>query len=257
MRRARGRGGSARRRRLPMLPTLHPRAGRKLPPELRADRVVRLAEALPAGVDDPGFEPLLARIDEGPFHAGNRVEVFFAGLRAFDSMLAAVGAATSEVLLESYILKDDATGKRFQAALIAAAARGVTVRVLADALGSFSTRSEFWKELERHGIESRLYHPFGVPLRFLKFRDHRKILVVDRQVAFTGGMNIGDEYGSSLLPSSRVFRDTHARAEGPAAWEMAAVFREGWLRAGVTHRSPRSPAARTAAQENRQTRLSG
>jgi cardiolipin synthase len=220
-----------RRARKRTLPLLRPRAGRRLPPELRADRVGRLAQALAGGVEDPGFEPLLTRIDEGPFHPGNRVSVYFSGREAFDAMLADVASAASEILLESYILKDDATGAGFQAALIAAAARGVRVRVLADALGSFSTRRAFWRELERHGIESRLFHPFGVPLRFLKFRDHRKILVIDRRVAYTGGMNIGDEYGSSLLPTDRVFRDTHARAEGPAAWEMAVVFREGWSRA--------------------------
>ena len=213
-------------------PRLSPRPGRRLPRELRADRVGLLAGALPQGVADPGFAPLLSRIDESPFHAGNRAEIFFRGQEAFESMLGAVAAATSEILLESYILRDDATGRRFQEALGAAVKRGVTVRVLADALGSFGTPSAFWRELAADGIEARLFHPLGVPLRFLEFRDHRKILVADRRVAYTGGMNIGDEYGSSLLPRDRVFRDTHARVEGPAAVEMAAVFREGWMRAG-------------------------
>jgi cardiolipin synthase len=191
-----------------------------------------LSGALPGGIEDPGFEALLSRIDESPFHPGNRVEVFFRGEDAFVSMLAAVGAASSEILLESYILRDDATGRRFQQSLAAAARRGVAVRVLADALGSFGTRSAFWRQLAADGIQARLFHPLGVPLRFLKFRDHRKILVADRRVAFTGGMNIGDEYGSALLPARLVFRDTHARVEGPAAAEMAAVFREGWLKSG-------------------------
>jgi cardiolipin synthase len=213
------------------LPKLGPGPGRRLPRELRADRVGLLSGALPEGIADPGFEALLSRIDESTFHPGNRVDVFFRGEDAFSSMLEAVGAAAFEILLESYILRDDVTGRRFQQALVAAAGRGVAVRVLADALGSFSTHSAFWKEMEACGIQTRLFHPLGVPLRFLKFRDHRKILVADRRVAYTGGMNIGDEYGSSLLPSSRVFRDTHARVEGPAAVEMAAVFREGWLRA--------------------------
>jgi cardiolipin synthase len=184
------------------------------------------------GIGDPGFEDLMSKIDASPFHAGNRVEVFFRGEDAFASMLDALAGASSEVLLESYILRDDATGGRFREALVAAAARGVTVRVLADALGSLGTRSAFWKELASSGIEVRLFHPLGVPVRFLPFRDHRKILVADRRVAYTGGMNIGDEYGSSLLPARRRLRDTHARVEGQAAGEMAAVFGEGWLRAG-------------------------
>ena len=214
------------------IPALRPHAGRRLPRALRAERVGTLAGALQGGIADPGFEQLLARIDDSVFRPAAGVEVYFEGEKAFGAMLADVAAASAEVLLESYILKDDETGRRFQAALIAASGRGVRVRVLADALGSFSTRSAFWSELRRAGIDARLYHPLGVPLRFLKFRDHRKILVVDRRVAYTGGMNIGNEYGSSLRPVEGQFRDTHARVEGQTAWEMAIVFREGWQRAG-------------------------
>jgi cardiolipin synthase len=211
---------------------LRPRAGRRLPLELRPENVGGLARALRDGVRDPEFETLISRIDASPFHSGNRVDVFFRGADAFTAMLAAVNGAASEVLLESYIWKDDQTGLAFQRALIGAAGRGARVRVLADALGSFRTKQAFWQTLRRHGIEAHLYHPLGTPLQGLRFRDHRKILVVDRVIAFTGGMNIGDEYGSSLLPAGDVFRDTHARVEGPAAWELTVVFREGWEQAG-------------------------
>jgi cardiolipin synthase len=87
-------------------------------------------------------------------------------------------------------------------------------------------------------------------VQFLKFRDHRKILVVDRRVAYTGGMNIGDEYGSSLVASDESFRDTHARVEGQTAWEMAIVFREGWQRAGGSPMSlePLVPVAAPGAR---------
>jgi cardiolipin synthase A/B len=146
-------------------------------------------------------------------------------------MLRAVEEARTEVLLESYILKDDSTGQQFARELCGASRRGVRVRVLADGFGSLATKRAFWAELRESGVEARLFHPVWA-LRHLKFRDHRKILVADRKVAFTGGMNIGDEYGSSVLPSGHVFRDTHARVEGPAAWEMAVVFEEGWTRAG-------------------------
>ncbi len=214
------------------IPRLGPRAGRRLPRELQPDSVGRLSAALPGGLDDPGFETLLSRIDDSSFHRGNHVELFFRGDAAFASMLEAIDGAREEILLESYILRDDGTGRRVQEALVAAASRGVRVRVLADALGSFGTRTDFWREFARGGIEARLFHPLGVPVRMLPFRDHRKIVVVDRRIAYTGGMNIGDEYGSSLLPVDRVFRDTHARVEGAAAGEMVAVFREGWHQAG-------------------------
>lgn len=210
---------------------LAPRAGRRLPRELSAQRVDRLASALPGGLEDPGFLELLSRIEQSPIHGRNRVRVFFRGQDAFAAMLEDLGAASSEILLETYILRDDETGKRFQEALAAAAARGVHARVLADAFGSIHLSHRFWEAFAGAGVEARLFHRLGRPWRRLAFRDHRKILVVDRRVAYTGGMNIGDEYGSALLPQERVFRDTHARVEGPVAPEMAAVFREGWLRA--------------------------
>ncbi len=145
-----------------------------------------------------------------------------------------IAAAKSEILLESYILKDDATGWGFLEALAEAAARGVTVRVLADFWGSFATRRTFWSEMRCRGIDVRLFNPVFPHLLLQPFRDHRKILVVDRRAAYTGGMNIADEYGGSARGGSRKgpWRDTHARVEGPTAWEMATVFNEAWQRSG-------------------------
>jgi cardiolipin synthase len=213
-------------------PFLRPRPGRKLPRELRARRVGRLAGALPEGVFDPGFEILLRRIDGAPILGGNRVEVFFRGMDAFAAMHEAVLAAEREILLESYIFKDDRTGRLFLEETAAAAARGVRVCVVADALGSFETKAEFWREMERRGIELFLFHPLFSHLWYQPFRDHRKILVVDRRTAFTGGMNIGEEYGSPSSSPGTAWRDTHVQVTGPAAWEMAVVFSEGWTHAG-------------------------
>ncbi len=221
-------------------PVLRPPAGRRLPRELRAARVGRLARELPGGLDDPGFEVLLRRIDEGPVHRGNQVELFTRGENAFAAMRRAIAEAREEVLVESYIWRDDATGRAFLDDLAAAAARGVRVRALADALGSFATRGELWADMERRGIEARLFHPLLAKIWLQLYRDHRKILVVDRRVAFTGGMNIAEEYGSYPLPSvsrrmrrlRKSWRDTHLQVTGPVAWEMALVFSEGWLRAG-------------------------
>ena len=215
-------------------PILHPHAGRELPEELRAGQVGRLARGLPRGLEDPGLEILLRRIDRAPIFGGNRVEVFTRGAEAFAAMREATLAARQEIVLESYIFKDDATGRLFLEEAAAAAARGVAVRVLADAAGSTKTRARFWREMAGHGVEVRLFNPlFRRFWWFQPFRDHRKILAVDRRVAFTGGMNIGEEYGSpDRLPPGKVWRDTHVRVEGPTAWEMAVVFAEGWTRAG-------------------------
>ena len=197
------------------------------------DRIAKLVEALPEGLHDPGFSVLLRRIDESPLLEGNRIEVFFRGPETFEAMFAAIEAAREDILVESYIFKDDATGRTLLGALTRAVARGVRVRVLADAFGSVATRREFWKEMRAGGIEVRLFNPLFPHVFLQPFRDHRKILVVDCAVGFTGGMNIGDEYGSSRFArEGGPWRDTHVRVQGPAAWGMAIVFTEAWQAAG-------------------------
>jgi cardiolipin synthase len=216
---------------------LRPRPGRRLPRELKPRKVGRLARALPLGVQDPGFPALLSRIDGGaPIRAGNRVEVYCDGEEATRAMLAAIDGAREEVLLEAYIFTDDSTGKRFAEACARARTRGVAVRVLADAIGSFATATRFWQGMEAQGVEVHLFHRIFPEIWWQAFRDHRKILVVDRRVGFTGGMNIADEYSTFSLRRKHVapgaMRDTHVRIEGPAAWDLAVVFAEGWDRAG-------------------------
>lgn len=230
---------------------LYPRLGRRLPRELHPHRVGRLASALPEGLADPGFADLLQRIDGGaPLWNGNQVEIYTNGEDAFDSMLAAIRAAKREILVESYIFKDDDTGQGFFFELAAAAKRGIPVRLLVDAVGSSSTKSQFWCRMRDRNIDCRQFHPLFPYLWAQAYRDHRKILVVDREVGFTGGMNIGQEYGSFRASFPRLFRrtapppykdekgdtlptwrDTHLRVTGPVAWELAVVFAEGWKRA--------------------------
>lgn len=213
-------------------PDLRPLPGRTLPAELRRENVARLGEILSGGVRDPEFEALVHRIDTGPLHRGNEVAIFFDGDKAFASVAEAVESATREILLETYILKDDAVGYALIEWLTRAAARGVQVRVPADAFGSWMTSRSFWRQLQQKGIQARLFHPLWVHLRDHLIRDHRKIIVVDGRVSFTGGMNVGNEYGSSRHAKGGLWRDTHARIEGPTAWELALVFKEGWIRSG-------------------------
>jgi len=212
---------------------VRPAEGRKLPPELRPAAVGALAAALPEGLRDPGFAILLRRIDQSPILEGNRVVPYFRGPETFEAMRAAIDGARKEVLIESYIFKDDATGRSLRDTLARAVGRGVRVCVLADAFGSMATRRGFWKKMRAHGVEVRLFNPLFPHLLTQPFRDHRKILVVDGTIGFTGWMNIGDEYGSSRRKGHHgPWRDTHVRVDGPAAWGMATVFTEAWLAAG-------------------------
>ena len=205
-----------------------------------------LARALPGGLRDPGFRALVSRIDGGSaIWDGNRCTLFTDGERAAAAMLAAIDEAREEVLLESYIFEKDGTGQRFLEATAAAARRGLRVRVLADAIGSFTTPSQFWSPLVQAGGEALFFHRVLPFHWYHMLRDHRKILVLDRRVVFTGGMNIADEYAKFTrrrrpLPEG-VMRDTQVRIEGPAAWDFLPVFDEGWERAGGMPLPP-SPA---------------
>lgn len=211
------------------------RAGRvagRVPRELRAYRTWALAQRLADGVRDPGFIDLVQRIEGGPQHRCPPVQLLPDGELAFREVTAALHSAREEILVETYILRDDRIGTSVQEALSAAARRGVRVCVLADAVGSLATAEAFWGAFESDGVQVRLFHRFRhLPLEILR-RDHRKIVVIDRQVAFTGGMNIGEEYGSSIKSHDDAWRDTFLRIEGSVARELAAVFAEGWDRAG-------------------------
>jgi cardiolipin synthase len=232
---------------------LRPLQRRTLPRSLHADRAWAFARTLPHGVRDPAFRALVQRIDGSPWHALAQVAVFEDGADSFAAILDAVHGATFEVVLETYILRDDRIGDRLREALTAAAACGVRVAVLADALGSLRTSREYWRALEAAGIRVRLFHPWWhSPLHAWR-RDHRKIVVVDRAIAFVGGMNIGEEYGSALGAHGDVFRDTFACVTGPVAEELVAVFAEEWTRASGERLPGVRPVARVARHTTHDT----
>lgn len=215
------------------LSTLRPRAHRKLPEEFRLPNVGSLARKIAGDVRSSAFEDLLSDIDDGaPIHQRNRVELFFDGDEAFEAMREAIAGARREVLLESYIFRDDQVGQQMLEALKTSAERGVTVRVLVDDYGSQDSKDEFWQEMEASPVELRFFHPVWDNPMNSAFRDHRKILVVDRHVTFTGGMNIANQYQGSRGAVDHPWRDTHARVVGSTAREMALVFSESWVRAG-------------------------
>ncbi|MEQ1690276.1 MAG: phospholipase D-like domain-containing protein [Gemmatimonas sp.] len=206
-------------------------AADRLPRELRRYRAWSIAHRLVDGVRDREFRALVQRILRHPVHESPSAQLLVDGELAFKAMLAAIDDAQEEVLLETYILRDDNIGASVHRALANAVGRGARVYVLADAVGSIETGEAYWDGLQADGITLRLFHR----LRYLPFealrRDHRKMIVVDRTIALTGGMNIGEEYGSSIRRGGGAWRDTLVRVEGTVAQELAAVFAEGWDRA--------------------------
>lgn len=228
---------------------LRPLLRHELPRALHADRAWASARTLQFGVRDPAFRALVQQIDGSPWHGLVQIDVFEDGAETFEAIIAAINAAGREVLLETYILRDDRIGERLRRAMTRAVDRGVQVRVLADALGSKGTSRDYWRALQAAGITVRLFHPWWhSPLHAWR-RDHRKIIVVDRTVAFAGGMNIGEEYESTGRAQHTGFRDSFARVTGAVVPELASVFAEGWHRAGGEPIPGVPPVTRTISRE--------
>lgn len=143
------------------------------------------------------------------------------GAEAYERMLPALEGARTSVRMEFYIYRADDAGNRFRAALEQAAARGAHVRVLLDAFGAVGLPADYWAELRARGGEVRIFNPFS--LRFFALRNHRKLLLVDDQVAFVGGFNIGHEYDGDGVKQG--WRDLGMELHTPAAvQQLGAAF---------------------------------
>ena len=155
------------------------------------------------------------------------------GAKTFDTMIAIIEHARESVSLESYIYRADAVGARFAAALAAAAARGVRVRVLADWVGRMGTPGSYFVAMRRTGVDVRIFSPPGWHRWFgLIPRDHRKLLVADGHVGLTGGIGIGEQWQKGILRKRQSpWRDTSVRIAGPAAKDMERAFEHMWRRA--------------------------
>ncbi|MBN2490411.1 MAG: cardiolipin synthase [Planctomycetes bacterium] len=162
--------------------------------------------------------------------ACNRVDVLQDGPETFAALVQAIREATHYVHLEFFIFSPGGIGARLRDALAEAAGRGVEVRMLFDAFGSFRLPAAYLAPvLERGG---RL--EFFAPVRFSRlrrrpdFRNHRKILVVDGRVGFVGGINVMDEYVADVRPDTP-WRDTHLRVVGPIVQDLERVLNESWF----------------------------
>lgn len=201
---------------------------------LRETRAPRAQAALPARDGRDGhlaaLDHAVHRITRRPLEQGNALIAFQNGDEAYPPMIDAIAAARVSVALSSYILRDDEAGGPFIDALIAAAGRGVAVRVLIDGIGSGYFHSRAYNRLARGGVPvARFMHsllPWRMP--FLNLRTHKKVLVVDGRNAFTGGMNIGRENLLALRPRHPV-RDTHFAVQGPVVGQLVQAFVRDWL----------------------------
>ncbi len=170
------------------------------------------------------------------FVDGNRVTLLRDGAEAFPAMRAAIERAEQQVLLEMYWFASDATGRAFAAALRRAAERGVEVAVLYDAVGSWDSDPELFAELAAAGVAVVEFHPLRPWARHFRpervtRRDHRKLIVVDGRVGYTGGVNLADQWAPPSEGGGG-WRDDVVEVVGPAATALGALFRQTWTAQG-------------------------
>lgn len=178
-------------------------------------------------------ERAMLRASDAVLVRGNSARLLVDGPQAFEAWIAAIESARQWVHLENYILRDDATGRRFRDLLADRARDGVRVRVLYDWMGCWATPRRFWRPLHEAGVEVLPFAPprLGDPLHFVR-RDHRKVVAVDGTYASVAGMCIGDEWAGVPALGIPPWRDTGVEFFGPVAATINRAFARTWHVAG-------------------------
>lgn len=193
-------------------------------------RQIGTAFTSPLTVGEPEFEQTLGALMRTPFVEGNAVEVLLNGDEIFPAMLRAIGAAQHSVTLETYIWSSGTLSDQFIEAMSERARAGVKVHAIADGIGTINLSHDEMRKMKDAGVEFVNYereHWYQVKLD-LNHRTHRKLLVIDGQIGFTGGVCIGDDWlGDGRQPGQ--WRDTQVRVTGPIVAQMQAAFATNWL----------------------------
>ncbi|HRX71779.1 MAG: cardiolipin synthase [Candidatus Competibacteraceae bacterium] len=210
------------------------RYGRARERLIQSTRDLRPDHAIPEGFPDAGLERqialLLARISQGAPAPATGVTVLETGDACYEAIETAIAAAQHHIHLEYYMWQPDQVGTRLRDALIEKARHGVQVRLLLDAIGSDRINHRFLQPLQDAGVQVAWFNPIGLRrfrLKYVNFRTHRKIMVCDGRVGFTGGINISDEH-SQILCRNDAWRDTHLRIEGEPVHRLQFIFLEDW-----------------------------
>lgn len=182
-----------------------------------------------AGEQFISLRNLCDRVSTFPLHDGNNIKLLNSGDEAYPSMLEAIDEARYCIALQSYIFDHDRIGLQFAEALKRAYSRGVEIRVLIDAVGSKYSRPPIINLLRSYGIRTELFmaNPFTLRMPYGNLRSHRKILFIDGNIGYMGGMNIREGFMASLKGNNAT-SDTHFRIEGPLVPQLFAVFANDW-----------------------------
>jgi len=214
---------------------------------LRAEKKIDVRPSHLYPVSDQQFLRSMSMLLGPPLLDGNRVTTLLNGDQIFPSMLNAIKGAQRTIDFETYIYWSGEIGKRFAEALAEKSRAGVKVNVLVDWLGSQKMDSDSIETMKQAGVDFRQYRPLRwYDLGRVNNRTHRKLLIVDGRVGFTGGVGIADNWtGNAQDPDH--WRDNHYRLEGPAVAQMQAAFMDNWTKVSgaVLHGDPFFPPLKT------------
>jgi cardiolipin synthase len=205
-------------------------------------------------IADPQFRRSLGVLLGPGILEGNKVEVLLNGDQIFPAMLDAIRGAQHSINFETYIYWSETIGREFSDALAERARAGVKVHVMLDFVGSMKMDQQSIDKLRAAGVQLQRYHkPAWWKLARLNNRTHRKLLIVDGKVGFTGGVGIADKW-RGMAQDADHWRDTHFRIEGPVVGQMQSVFNDNWTKAtgvvldGPDYFPPLVPSGQSAAQ---------
>jgi cardiolipin synthase len=185
----------------------------------------------PVAAADARFPDYLASLVGAAVQRGDAYTVLRNGDQAYPPMLDAINGATSRISFETYVFKEGEIGEQFLAALEAAARRGVTVRVVLDTIGARLSQAA-QDRLTDAGVQLQWFNPLRFwTLEETNYRTHRKVMVADGAVAFTGGLGIDDQWLGNAQDEHH-WRDTHFMVEGPSVRALEASFYENWIESG-------------------------
>lgn len=182
-------------------------------------------------VGDPQFSRSISALLGPPFVSGNSVEALVNGQEIFPSMLEAIKSAQKTITFETFIYWADTIGDDFASALGERASSGIKVHVLLDWLGSVKMEERQLNKMSDAGVQIKRYHkPHWSHLARFNNRTHRKLLIVDGKIGFTGGVGVADQWKGNARNKNE-WRDSHFKVTGPVVGQMQAVFMDNWIKA--------------------------
>jgi cardiolipin synthase len=198
-------------------------------------------EHFPTSTTSKALIQLSDKVTRRPLTCGNKVDIYHNGDQAYPAMLDAIASAQECVFLSSYIMVPDRIGRLFADALIAAAERGVDVRVMVDAVGSLYSVRKIHKLFKGSKVQTSFFMPLSIAHSlYFNLRNHRKILVVDHSTCFTGGMNIRERHMVNDNQRPNRVIDIHFSFQGPVCSHFRNAFMEDWHHSKNEQRIPKN-----------------